>query len=59
MAEIINLRLARKAKARTAKAQAAATNRASFGELKSAKAARQTEQLRAARALDGSKREQD
>lgn len=53
MAEIINLRMARKAKARGGKEQAAASNRAKFGEAKLARSAREAEQLRAAKALDG------
>ena len=53
------LRMARKAKARSGKDQAAAANRAKFGEGKPAKAAREAEQLRATKALDGNKREQD
>lgn len=59
MAEIVNLRQARKARERNGKEQAAAVNRAKFGEAKSAKSARAVEQARSAKALDGQKREQD
>ncbi len=57
MAEIVNLRAARKAKARgTAEAKAAA-NRAAFGRTKAEKDAAGREAERQARALDGAKRE--
>lgn len=59
MAEVINLRLARKAKARADKASQAASNRAAFGESKAAKAIRKTETQRAGRQLDGHKRDRD
>ncbi len=59
MGEVINLRLARKAKARADKAKVAATNRALHGESKAQKAARKAEAERAARTLDGAKREND
>jgi hypothetical protein len=57
MAEIINLRMARKAKARSAKESAAAANRALHGESKPAQTTRKAEQSRANRLLDGAKRE--
>lgn len=59
MAEIVNLRLARKARARTAKAQQAAANRTLHGQSKAARAARMVEAERAARQLDGHQREPD
>ena len=59
MAEIVNLRLARKARARAQKQQDAATNRALHGEPKPARKARELEQARDARTLDGKKRESD
>lgn len=59
MAEVFNLRLARKAKARTDKASQAASNRVAFGQSKADKAARQAEAERAARHLDGHQREPD
>ena len=57
MAEIVNLRRARKAKDRTAKTRAAAENRAAFGRAKPDKAAAAAESDRAARALDGARRD--
>jgi len=57
--DVINLRLARKAKARAGKEQAAAANRARYGEGKPAKALRHAEQARAQKALDASKREHE
>lgn len=57
MAEVINLRLARKAKARTDKASQAAANRAVFGESKAARIARKAEAERTARHIDGHQRE--
>ena len=59
MAEVINLRLARKQKGRAAKAAHAATNRALHGESKQAKAARKAEADRARRGLDGHQRDTD
>lgn len=59
MAEVVNLRLARKARARADKATQAAANRAAFGESKAAKAIRKAEANRADRQLDGHRREQD
>ena len=57
MADIINLRLARKARARGDSAQQAAVNRALFGQSKSARSRQQAEADRLARTLDGAKRQ--
>jgi hypothetical protein len=57
MAEIINLRMARKARARAETEQQAAENRAKFGRSKAQKAIERTELERQARTLDGAKRE--
>nr|WP_086493570.1 DUF4169 family protein [Novosphingobium panipatense] len=58
MAEIINLRMARKAKARdTAKRQAEAS-RARHGQTRAERGAAEAEQLRLDRIVDGAKREQ-
>ena len=57
MADIINLRRARKARARGDAAQQAATNRALFGQSKSARSRQQAEADRLARTLDGAKRQ--
>ncbi len=57
MADVINLRLARKAKARASSAQQAAENRALHGQTKAAKAKLARETERTARQLDGAKRE--
>ena len=59
MAEVINLRLARKAKARTEKQREAEANRAAHGESKAARLARKAEGARNARVLDGAKLERD
>lgn len=59
MAEVINLRLARKAKARGAAARQAEQNRAIHGRSKSEKERQQLEAARSERLLDGAKREQD
>jgi len=59
MGDVVNLRLARKAKGRADKAQQAASNRAAHGESKAAKAARQADLDRATRQIDGHKRETD
>jgi Domain of unknown function (DUF4169) len=58
MADVINLRLARKAKARSAAAHQADENRARHGQTKGAKAKLARETERAARLLDGAKREE-
>ena len=57
MAEIINLRLARKAKARAASAQDAAANRAKFGATKGERQIRAQEEARLNHAVDGAKLE--
>ncbi len=59
MGEVINLRLARKAKARGAAARQAAQNRALHGRTRSEKERQQLDAERAARLLDGARREQD
>ena len=53
MAEIVNLRQARKQRARAEKDKAAEQNRLSFGRTKEEKALTQAERDRAARTLDG------
>lgn len=58
MAEIVNLRLARKARKRAGSEQAAAENRALFGQTKGAKLRQQAEAKRQARELDGARRDQ-
>lgn len=57
--QVVNLRMARKARARKEAAAAAATNRAKFGEAKSVRMARDAETGRATRMLDGNRREPD
>ena len=57
MAEVVNLRLARKAKARAGREAAAAANRVAFGRSKAEKEAAKAETARARRLLDGAKRE--
>ncbi|MEN7536929.1 DUF4169 family protein [Aurantiacibacter flavus] len=59
MAEVINLRTARKAKQRADKVREAEANRAKFGQTKAEKALRQQECDRAMHLLDGAKREKD
>jgi hypothetical protein len=59
MADIINLRQARKAAKRSRDADAATANRAKFGQTKADRAEREAEALRQARLLDGAKREAD
>ncbi|MCC5981810.1 MAG: DUF4169 family protein [Oceanicaulis sp.] len=56
MAELVNLRSARKRKAREAAAKDAAANRAAFGQTKAEKLKRKAEGEKAARDLDGKKR---
>ena len=53
MAEVINLRLARKARARTEAAALAAENRVRHGQSANKRRLQQAEDLRAARDLDG------
>lgn len=59
MAEIVNLRLARKARQRADKQDQAAANRAKFGQTKGDKAVQQIDMARATRNLDGAKLETD
>lgn len=59
MGDIINLRTVRKNRARAADQQKADANRALHGRSKSEKQAMRDEALRAARLLDGAKREPD
>jgi hypothetical protein len=59
VAEVVNLRLARKARTRAGKAAEAEANRARFGESKAAKEVRRAEQQRTARQLDGARIERD
>jgi hypothetical protein len=57
MAEVINLRLARKAKARQQAAQQAQANRARHGQTKAERTAQRLDTARAERQLDGARRE--
>jgi hypothetical protein len=57
MAEIVNLRLARKAKKRAGEKAQAAANRAKFGRSKQAMEMRRIEDERSESRLDGAKRE--
>jgi hypothetical protein len=57
VAEVVNLRLARKARARAASEATAAANRAAFGRSKAEKAVSKAEAARRAQVLDGAKRE--
>lgn len=59
MADIINLRMARKARARADAQAAAAQNRARFGQDKASKQVQALDAARAARLLDGAKRGDD
>ena len=59
MAEVINLRAARKAKQRADKIREAEANRAKFGQTKAEKMLRQQEQTRAEHLLDGARLEKD
>ncbi len=56
VSDIINLRAARKAKARADAGAKASANRAAFGRTKAEKSAAATEAARNDRALDGAKR---
>jgi hypothetical protein len=58
MAEVINLRRARKARARDAAAEGAAVNRVAFGRTKAERDAATVDVERQARLLDGAKREE-
>ena len=57
MAEVVNFRMARKAKVRAARETDAATNRATFGQTKAERDLTAAETRRRARTLDGAKRE--
>lgn len=57
MAEIVNLRAVRKAKARAEQENVAQANRAKFGRTKAEKARDKSEAERAARTIDGAWRE--
>jgi len=57
LADIVNLRAARKAKARAEAASDAAANRAAFGRTRARKQADAAERARHERTLDGAKRE--
>ncbi|WP_225205971.1 DUF4169 family protein [Novosphingobium huizhouense] len=59
MAEIVNLRTARKARQRADAAAQAAGNRAKFGRTAAEKARDGAEAARAARLLDGARRERE
>lgn len=59
MAELINLRLARKAKRRAEAEARAVANRACFGETRGAATQRRAEAERMARQLDGARRDED
>ena len=59
MAEIINLRQARKAAKRKQDEATAAANRVKFGRTRAERLAQTSEKARAGRLLDGAKREQD
>jgi hypothetical protein len=57
MAEIVNLRLARKAKMRASEQAQGAANRAKFGQAKPAREIQRIEARRSESLLDGAKRE--
>ncbi|WP_374528045.1 DUF4169 family protein [Novosphingobium sp.] len=59
MAEVINLRMARKAKARSAAAREADANRAKFGQTKAEHLQQKQEAERGQKLLDGAKRDRD
>lgn len=59
MAEIVNLRQARKRKARAVAATVAAANRVTHGRTVEERRATTAEQRRAAAVLDGAKRDRD
>ncbi len=59
MAEIVNLRMARKRRHRAEKAMAASNARVRHGASKADKAMTKAEATRAARELNGAKRERD
>lgn len=57
MGEVVNLRMARKAKKREEAEAQAATNRAAFGRTKAQRQADAQEKARIAKLLDGAKRD--
>lgn len=59
MAEIVNLRLARKARDRDAAVKQAAANRSKHGETKGEKLRRRQAAERLTRTVDGAKRDED
>lgn len=59
MAEIVNLRRARKARSRAAREAEAAQNRIAFGRTKAEREAARVEEERARRSLEGHRREAD
>ena len=59
MAEVINLRQARKAKARAEKEKTAEANRLAFGRSKAEKQGAKFEKERSDKALDAHKRDED
>lgn len=59
MAEVVNLRMARKQRARISKARQAEANRAAHGVSRTERAMRNAEAERAERHLDGIKRERE
>ncbi|OQW80527.1 MAG: DUF4169 domain-containing protein [Proteobacteria bacterium ST_bin14] len=58
MSDVVNLRLARKAKARVTAEATASANRAAFGRTKAEKSTAATETARTDRVLDGARREE-
>jgi hypothetical protein len=58
-ADIVNLRSARKAKARIKRERVAETNRALFGRTKAEKKSQAAERVRVARALESHRRDKD
>ena len=58
MAEVINLRLARKARGRAEAGQKAAENRALHGRTKAERQRQEAEAARAERLIDGARREE-
>jgi len=59
MAEIVNLRMARKARARASDKAQADANRARHGQSKAERAATESELARIERTVDGARREKD
>ena len=57
MSEVVNLRAARKAKARSGEKRQASANRAAFGRTKAEKTAEAAAKARVARTLDQARRE--